>query len=94
MALAHSIWWISPVSPKTQVLRVHPKSERKSLNLEKKPHWKLVTYVEVTLVSKFHLFWCLVAQESKLRSKFLGRLDISGSITGYIHRNRTYPVQG
>jgi hypothetical protein len=45
-------------------------------------------------VSKFHLFWCHVAQQSKLRRKFLGRLDISGSITEYIHRNQTYPVKG
>jgi hypothetical protein len=37
-------------------------------------------------VSKFHPFWCPVAQESKLRRKFLGRPDISGSITGYIRR--------
>jgi hypothetical protein len=26
-----------------------------------KSHWKLVTCVEVTLVSKFHPFWCPVA---------------------------------
>jgi hypothetical protein len=52
------------------------------------------TCVEVTLVSMFHPFWCPVAQESKLRRKFLGRTDISSSITGYIRRNRTYPVQG
>jgi hypothetical protein len=32
-------------------------------------------------VSKFHLFWCPVAQESKLRRKFLGRPDISGPFT-------------
>jgi hypothetical protein len=43
-------------------------------------------------VSKFHPFWCPVAQESKLRRKFLGRPDISGSIIGYIRRNRTYPI--
>jgi hypothetical protein len=34
-------------------------------------------------VSKFHPFWCPVAQESKLRRKFLCRPDISGSSTGY-----------
>jgi hypothetical protein len=45
-------------------------------------------------VSKFHPFWCPVAQESKSERKFLGRPDISGSFTGYIFLNRTYPVQG
>jgi hypothetical protein len=45
-------------------------------------------------VSKFHSFWCPVAQESKLRRKFLSRSDIYGSSIRYIHRNRTYPVQG
>jgi hypothetical protein len=37
-------------------------------------------------VSKFHPFWSPVAQESKLRRKFLGMSDISSSITGYIRR--------
>jgi hypothetical protein len=44
-------------------------------------------------VSKVHPIWCLVAQESKLRRKFLGGLDISGNFTGYIQLNWTYPVQ-
>jgi hypothetical protein len=44
-------------------------------------------------VSKFHLIWYLVAQESKLRRKFLGVPDISDTFTGYIQRDRTYPVQ-
>jgi hypothetical protein len=44
--------------------------------LEKKPRWELVPCVEVTLVSKLHPIWRLVAQESKLRRKFLGGLDI------------------
>jgi hypothetical protein len=35
-------------------------------------------------VSKFHPFWCPVAQESKLGRKFLCGLDISGSFTGYL----------
>jgi hypothetical protein len=35
MALVPSIWWISPVFPKTNVFRAHPKSERKSWDLEK-----------------------------------------------------------
>jgi hypothetical protein len=34
--------------------------------------------------AKFHSIWCLVAQESKLRRKFLGRPDISGTFTEYI----------
>jgi hypothetical protein len=59
-------------------------NRKKNLWIWKKPHWKLVTYVEVTLVSKFHPFWCPVAQESKLERKFLGSPDISGSFTGYI----------
>jgi hypothetical protein len=36
MALAPSIWWISHVSPKTYTLRVHSKSDGKSLYLGKK----------------------------------------------------------
>jgi hypothetical protein len=32
--------------------------------------------VEVTLVSKFHPIWCLIAQELKLRRDFLTGLDI------------------
>jgi hypothetical protein len=35
MALAPLIWQISPISPKTYVLRVHPKLEGKSLDLGK-----------------------------------------------------------
>jgi hypothetical protein len=69
-------------------------NRKESLWIWEKPHWKLITCVEVTLVSKFHPFWCPVAQELKLRRKFLGMLDISGSITGYICQNRTYPIQG
>jgi hypothetical protein len=30
----------------------------------------------VTLLSKFHPIWCLIAQESRLRRKFLGGPDI------------------
>jgi hypothetical protein len=54
IALAPSIWQISPVSSKTMILRVHPKSE---------PPLDLVPYVEMTLVSKFYPIWCLIAQE-------------------------------
>jgi hypothetical protein len=68
-------------------------NQKENLWIWEKAHWKLVTCVEVTIVSKFHLFWCPVAQESKLRTKFLDRPDISCSITGYIRRNWTYPVQ-
>jgi hypothetical protein len=35
-------------------------------------------------VSKFNPIWCLVAQESKLRRKFLGGPDISGNFIGYV----------
>jgi hypothetical protein len=35
IALAHLIWRVSPVSPKTYILWVHLKSEGKSLDLEK-----------------------------------------------------------
>jgi hypothetical protein len=43
-------------------------------------------------VSKFHLFWHPVAQESKLGRKFLGRPDIFGSITGHIRLDyQIYP---
>jgi hypothetical protein len=74
------------------ILRVHLKSEEKSLDLEK-TFLELVPCVEVTLVSKFHPIYCLIAQESKLRRKFLSGPDISGNFTGYIWLNRTYPVQ-
>jgi hypothetical protein len=45
-----------------------------------KPLWKLVPCVEVTLMSKFHPIWCLIAQESKLRRMFPARPDISGNL--------------
>jgi hypothetical protein len=68
------------------------KIEREIFGL-KKYIWELVPCVEVTLMSKFHPIWCLVAQESKLRRKFLGGSDISGNFTRYIHRDRIYSVQ-
>jgi hypothetical protein len=68
MALGLSIWQIFPFSPKHRFLRVHPKSEGKSLYLGK-PLWELVPCVEVTLVSNFHSILCLVAQESRLGRK-------------------------
>jgi hypothetical protein len=40
--------------------------------------WELVSCIEVTLVSKFHPIWCLIAKESKLGTKFLGGSDIFG----------------
>jgi hypothetical protein len=57
---------------------------RETFGFGKKTLLELVHYVEVTLVSKFHPNWCLVAQESKLRRKFLGESDISDNFTGYI----------
>jgi hypothetical protein len=62
------------------------------LDLGKKSFLELVSCVEVTLVSKFHLIWCLIAEESKLRRRFLGVPDISDSFFGYIRQNQTYPV--
>jgi hypothetical protein len=94
MALAPSIWSISSGFSQNLGSLSSSKIGKKNFEFRKKPHWKLVTCAEVTLVSKFHPFWCPVAQESKLRRKFLGRSDISASIIGYIRRNRTYPVQG
>jgi hypothetical protein len=45
---------------------VHPKSEGKSLHLGKTLFWEFVPFVEMTLVSKFHLIWCPITQESRL----------------------------
>jgi hypothetical protein len=55
--------------PQNLVLQVHPKSEGKSFDLEKTYFRKVFPCVEVTLVSEFHLIWCLIAQESKLGRK-------------------------
>jgi hypothetical protein len=94
MALNPLIWRISPISSKTKILRVHPKSKEKSLDLGKKPRLELVPCVEVTLVSKFHPIWWHVAQESKVRRNFHGGPDISGNFTRYIRQNPTYPING
>jgi hypothetical protein len=51
---------------------------------KKKFFWKLVPYVEVTLVSKFHLIWCPIAQESSLGRK--------GRIMGENHVSRYLPA--
>jgi hypothetical protein len=69
MALAPSILWISPHSPKIYVFLFHPKLEGKSLDLDKKHFWELVPCVEVNLVSKFHSIWSTIAQESNLVTK-------------------------
>jgi hypothetical protein len=41
---------------------VHPKSEGKSLDLEKNHFWEFVPCVEVTLVSKFHSIWSIIVK--------------------------------
>jgi hypothetical protein len=48
---------------------VHPKSEVKSLDLEKNLYWEHVPCVGVTLVSKFHSIWSTIAQESNMERK-------------------------
>jgi hypothetical protein len=55
--------------PKNLGFLVHPKLKGKSLDLGKNLFWELVPYVEVTLVSKFHLIWSTIAQESNLGTK-------------------------
>jgi hypothetical protein len=40
-----------------------------NLEIWKKPLWKLIPCVEVTLVAKFYSILCLVAQESRLKRK-------------------------
>jgi hypothetical protein len=45
-------------------------------------------------VSEFHPIWCLIAQELKLRRKFLGGLDIYPLFPDISSRDQTYPVQG
>jgi hypothetical protein len=47
---------------------IHPKLKGKALDLGK-PLWGTFSCVEVTLVSKFHLIWSIIAQESNLGRK-------------------------
>jgi hypothetical protein len=54
MALAPSISWISLRSPKPRFLS-SSKIGRKIFGFGKNIFWELIPYVEVTLVSKFHL---------------------------------------
>jgi hypothetical protein len=69
MALAPWISWISLCSPQNLSFWVHPKSEWKIFGFEKNLFWELVPYIEVTLVSMFHLVWWSIAQESTLGRK-------------------------
>jgi hypothetical protein len=71
MALAPSIWRISLFPPKPRFFEFI-QNRKGNIWIWKKSHWELVPCIEVTLVSKFYPIWCLVAQESKLRRKFLG----------------------
>jgi hypothetical protein len=52
MALAPSISWISPYSPKSKFLSSY-KIEREIFGFEKKLFSELVPFVEMTLVSNF-----------------------------------------
>jgi hypothetical protein len=72
IALVLSISWISPRPPKPRFLS-SSKIRREIFAFGKKTFWELVPCVEVTLVSKFHLIWYPIAQESSLESK--GRIS-------------------
>jgi hypothetical protein len=57
-----------PLKPRFFEFIQNPKG---NLSIWENPLWELDPCVEVTLVSKFHPFWCLIAQESKLGRKDL-----------------------
>jgi hypothetical protein len=52
---------------------------REIVEFEKKLFWELVLYIEVTLVSKFHLIYSTIAQESNLgrKGRILGETRVS-----------------
>jgi hypothetical protein len=68
-----------PVSPKPSSLS-SSKIGRDIFGFGKNLFWELVPCVEVTLVSKFHLIWCPISQESRLKRK--------GQILGENHVSR------
>jgi hypothetical protein len=76
MALAPSIYGFLPFPPRPKFFEFIQNRKRNLWIWKKNPI--------LELVSMFHPIWCLVAQESKLRRKFLGGSDISGNFTGYI----------
>jgi hypothetical protein len=92
MSLAPSIWRISPISPKP-IFFEFIQNQKGNIWIWEKPLWELVPCVKVTLVSKFHPIWCLLAQESKLRRKFLGGPDIYPIFLDISGRDRTYPAE-
>jgi hypothetical protein len=68
MVLTSSISQISPSSPKSRFFS-SSQIRREIIEFAKPLYWELVTCVEVTLVSKFHLIWYPIAQESSLGRK-------------------------
>jgi hypothetical protein len=66
------------VPPKTRFLSLS-KIRREIFGFGKNLFWELVPCVEVALVSKFHLIWCPVAQESRLgrKEQILGENHVS-----------------
>jgi hypothetical protein len=78
MALAPSIRWISPGSPKTYFFEFI-QNQKENFGFGKTLFWKLIPYVEVTLVSKFHPIWCPIAHESRLgrQRRILGKHRVS-----------------
>jgi hypothetical protein len=93
MALDPSIWLISPVSSKTYIFWVHPKSEEKSLDLGTTSFRTCSLCLGDPCVQ---VSLNLVPHSSRIKDekKFLGGPDISSNFTRYIWCNRTYPVQG
>jgi hypothetical protein len=65
MALPLQFHGFLRVSPKPRFFR-SSKIRREIIRFGGKLFWELVPCVEVTLVSKFHLIWCPIAQESSL----------------------------
>jgi hypothetical protein len=68
MVLTSSISHISPSSPKSRFFS-SSQIRREIIEFAKTLYWELVTCVEVTLVSKVHLIWYPIAQESSLGRK-------------------------
>jgi hypothetical protein len=78
MALALQFHVFLLISPKPMFLS-SSKIRREIVECGKNLFWELVPCVEMTLVSKFHLIWCPIAQESSLgrNERILGENRIS-----------------
>jgi hypothetical protein len=79
MALAPSISWIFPRPPQNLGFFSSSKIRREIIKIRKTLYWKLVPYIEMTFVSKFHLVWWAITQESSLgrKGRIFGEVRVS-----------------